>query len=169
MVESETRCDAAAHRVTEDVRLLDSQFVEQGRDSIRRNPMVGAVHLGTRARAEAGLVGNDRPEVLREQGQVRTEVAPPRDTGARAVQHDEGFTLAGDVVAQRGGAVEGAPGSLAGDVYRVQHLVSYRGGREVQEAVGAASTMGSSTAEAATPPQRTVWVRTAPSIPPTMG
>ena len=115
--QGEPRRGAAAQAVAEQVEAFDAQLVEQVLDRLGGEAEVVALDGRLVALPEAGLVDEQRPEVLGEARQCRAEVRPRRCTRSAAVQHHQrqaaadGRGLAGLVVVERQVAGLGGPPS----------------------------------------------------------
>ena len=90
-----------AEAVAEQVELTDTELLEgleEGIDGdLGDGPIVEVCFGGPVAVAEAGLVGQQDPETLRQGGQVLVVVADPGGTGPAAVQHHQHGSVPGDL------------------------------------------------------------------------
>ena len=93
MVDREVDADAAAHRVADDVHLVDAERVEEGRHRAECGDHRVAAEVV--ADPETGELQDQAAEVLGERGQHPAEVAPAGDTGPGAVQEQQHRTRIG--------------------------------------------------------------------------
>jgi hypothetical protein len=115
MIDREVDADAAAHRVPDDVDLVQAERVDES--GHRRLCVQHGMAAEVVAHPESGELQHQAPVVLREEGQVAAEVAPAGDSRPGSVQQQQGGAFAGLVVAQN--ALLGGDLALGAFVRRV--------------------------------------------------